>query len=124
MNGGSSCSAGQQAGAAGRWEAHLVGGQAPSRPTVHERAPRGATRVVVPVNAGLAAAILLRWARQDAGLSQSQLAQRAGVSQQQIAKLENPDENPTLGTLSRVAGALGLQLTVDVAARSTFADRR
>jgi DNA-binding XRE family transcriptional regulator/predicted RNase H-like HicB family nuclease len=105
-------------------EAHLVGGQAPSRPKAHDRAPRGATRIAVPVNAGLAAAILLRWGRQDAGLSQSQLAERAGVSQQQIAKLENPDENPTLGTLRKVAEALGLQLTLDVAARSRFASVR
>ena len=52
------------------------------------------------------------WARQDAGLSQKQLAEKAGVSQQQIAKLENPDENPTLGTLSKVSEALGMPLTV------------
>ncbi len=29
----------------------------------------------------------------------------AGVSQQQIAKLENPDTNPTLGIIEKVAAA-------------------
>jgi len=105
-------------------EAHLVGGQAPPRPTAHARAPRGGKRITVHIDVGLAAAVFLRWARQDAGLSQSQLAERAGVSQQQIAKLENPDENPTLGTLRKVAGALGFELTLDVAARSRFAGAR
>lgn len=34
------------------------------------------------------------WARQDAGLSRRAFGGRVGVSHQQIAKLENPDENP------------------------------
>jgi transcriptional regulator with XRE-family HTH domain len=36
----------------------------------------------------------------------------AGVSQQQIAKLENPDENPSLETLAKVARALGLEVNI------------
>jgi HTH-type transcriptional regulator/antitoxin HipB len=62
----------------------------------------------IPVRAGLAAALEIRWARQDAGLSQAELGKRAGVKQQQIAKIENPDENPTLQTIEKVAKALGL----------------
>lgn len=64
----------------------------------------------MPVSARLSAALLIRWRRQELGLSQRQLAQRLRVSQQQIAKLENPDENPTLVTLERAAAGLGMRL--------------
>ncbi len=93
-------------------EAHLVDGQVPPRPVDHSTAPKGAKAARVPVRAGLAAALQIRWARQDAGLSQKELGQLAGVSQQQIAKLEDPDENPSLETLSRVGASLGLQVHV------------
>jgi transcriptional regulator with XRE-family HTH domain len=66
----------------------------------------------VTIRPGLAAALQIRWARRDAGLSQTELGKLAGVSQQQIAKLESPDENPSLETLSKVARALGLEVSV------------
>ena len=66
----------------------------------------------IPVRPGLAAALNIRWARHDAALSQKALGALAGVSQQQIAKLENPDENPSLETLEKVGRALGLQVSV------------
>jgi len=66
--------------------------------------------VAVRVRPRLAAVLQIRWARADAGLSQAALAERAGVSQQQIAKIENPDGNPTVATLEKVAAALGLRL--------------
>jgi predicted transcriptional regulator len=69
--------------------------------------------MAIRVRPGLSAAVQLRWARQDAKLSQKQLADRAGVSQQQIAKLEDPDENPTLATLEKVFDALGVQVDLD-----------
>jgi DNA-binding XRE family transcriptional regulator/predicted RNase H-like HicB family nuclease len=93
-------------------ETHLVSGQVPPRPVDHAAAPKGAKVARVPVRAGLAAALHIRWARLDAGLSQKGLGQVAGVSQQQIAKLEDPDENPSLQTLAKVGAALGLQLHV------------
>lgn len=93
-------------------EAHLVGGDAPPKPKARRRAPAGAKLVHVAVRPGLWAALQVRWARLDAGLSQKELAARAGVSQQQIAKLEHPDENPTVGTLEKAARALGLVLNV------------
>jgi transcriptional regulator with XRE-family HTH domain len=58
----------------------------------------------------------LRWARADQGLSQTDVAKRARVSQQAIAKLEHPDGNPTLGTIQKVAAALGLKLDVQLKA--------
>jgi predicted RNase H-like HicB family nuclease/DNA-binding XRE family transcriptional regulator len=95
--------------------ANLVSGQVPQRPKARVKVPRGAKPLYVQVNPGLSAVLQLRWARHEQGLSQAELARRAGVSQQQIAKLENPDENPTLATLSKVADALGLTLDVSFA---------
>lgn len=86
-------------------EGHLVDGQAPQRP--QPRQPRqGDLVVLVPL--ALSAALSVRWKRQELGLSQAELAKRIGVTQQQIAKIEDPDENPTLKTVSTVAKALGL----------------
>ncbi len=93
-------------------EAHLVGGQIPPRPVDRKRAPEGKKIARISVRPGLAAALLIRWARDDAGLTQRQLGVRAGVTQQQIAKLEDPDENPTLETLEKVGKALGLDVTL------------
>jgi predicted RNase H-like HicB family nuclease/DNA-binding XRE family transcriptional regulator len=98
-------------------EAHLVGGQVPPRPMEHSRAPSGGKLARVSVRAGLAAALGVRWARHDAGLSQAAVGKLAGVSQQQIAKLENPDENPSLETLEKIAKALGRGVDVELTAR-------
>lgn len=93
-------------------EAHLIDGQVPPRPREHARAPAGKRLARVPVRPGLAAALEIRWARHAAELSQAELGRRAGVSQQQIAKLEDPDENPSLETLEKVARALGLEVSI------------
>lgn len=95
-------------------EAHLVGGDAPPKPRVRQRAPAGRKLLRVHVDPQLAAALHLRWARQERGYSQAQLAKLVGVSQQQIAKLENPDENPTLRTVVKVFDALGLEVELSV----------
>jgi len=96
-------------------EAHLIDGQIPGRPVDRVTAPAGKKLARISVRPGLAAALLIRWARHDAGLSQRQLGELAKVSQQQVAKLENPDENPTLETLEKVGKALGLNVSVDFA---------
>jgi predicted RNase H-like HicB family nuclease/DNA-binding XRE family transcriptional regulator len=93
-------------------EAHLVDGKVPPRPTSHSRTPAGKKLAGIPVRAGLAAALTIRWARHDAGLTQTELGRLAGVKQQQIAKLEDPDENPTLETIEKVAKALGRGVNV------------
>ena len=62
----------------------------------------------------LAASLTLRWARSELGLTQTELGKRAGVTQQQIAKLEDPDENPSILTVEKVAKALGLALNVSL----------
>jgi DNA-binding XRE family transcriptional regulator len=93
-------------------EAHLIAGQVPPRPVPRTNAPDGKSLSRVPVRPTLAAALAIRWARQDKGLSQKELGRRLGISQQQVAKLENPDENPTLETLAKLASALGLTVSV------------
>ena len=51
-------------------------------------------------------------ARNAADLTQKQLAQRSGVSQANISKIENGNSHPSLSTLKRIAGALGKRLVV------------
>lgn len=51
-------------------------------------------------------------ARNAADLTQKQLAQRSGVSQANISKIENGNYHPSLSTLKRIAGALGKRLVV------------
>lgn len=89
--------------------------EVPPVPGKH-RAPRGGTFRPVRVSPVLASRVQLRQRRAAAGLSQADLAARVGVSQQQIALLESPDGDIKLGTLDRVAEALGLHLTVSFAA--------
>jgi predicted transcriptional regulator len=49
-------------------------------------------------------------ARNAARWSQRELAQRAGVPQPVIARLEAGDNDPKLSTLTKLAHALGLEL--------------
>src|SRR5881409_2015473 len=46
-------------------------------------------------------------ARVRAGLTQTELARRAGTSQARISELERGEANPTVDTLARIAAALG-----------------
>jgi putative transcriptional regulator len=74
--------------------------------------PMHRTGLAVTLNALLALKLRLRWLRADLGLTQAQLAQRAGVSQQMIAKLEDADYSPGLEIVEKVARAFGA--TADV----------
>jgi len=53
---------------------------------------------------------LVRQARAAAGLSQRQLAGRAGTAQSVIARIENGQTSPTWETLTRVLAAAGFDL--------------
>jgi antitoxin HicB len=97
-------------------EAMMEVGEVPPPPRERTRPPKGARLEWVSVPATLAAKVALRQARLEAGLTQAELARRAGVSQQQVAKIERPDSNPTLATLERLAQVLGLRLHVAFAA--------
>ncbi|MDT0403893.1 MULTISPECIES: helix-turn-helix domain-containing protein [Streptomyces] len=48
------------------------------------------------------------------GLSQSELARRAGMTQPQISNIEGGDSVPTLPLLTRLAKALDASLTIDL----------
>lgn len=98
-------------------EVGLEDGEAPPRPSAKVRAPAGGHVNYVSLPLPLACALTIRWARQDAGLTQAQLARKMGVSQQQAAKLERPDANPTLETLGKVAGALDAAIDVELVRR-------
>lgn len=43
-------------------------------------------------------------------MTQVELAEKAGVTQNTIARLESGTNNPTIATVSRVAAALGKEL--------------
>ncbi|HYG29864.1 MAG TPA: helix-turn-helix transcriptional regulator [Allosphingosinicella sp.] len=46
--------------------------------------------------------------RKEAALTQEQLAERCGLSQQYLSKLESGRRNPTVVTLYELASALGV----------------
>lgn len=52
-------------------------------------------------------------ARQKTGMTQKQLAERTGIHQSDISKLERGNGNPSLRTLSRLAEGLGMKLKVE-----------
>jgi len=55
---------------------------------------------------------LIRQARRNAGLTQAELARRAGVKQPEIARLETAGANPRIATLKKVLAASGQSLTI------------
>ena len=63
-------------------------------------------------------ALQLASLREASGLSQKELAERVGTSQQQISRLESPSyEGHSLSMLRRVAEALGATLRVEIRRR-------
>jgi len=65
-------------------------------------------------------AITLAKARKTLGITQQELAHRAGVSQAYIAKLEGGEANPTLERIGSLLATLGLSLTTDVTSLSPY----
>jgi hypothetical protein len=61
------------------------------------------------------AATLLRRARRRQGLTQRELARRAGTSQPVISAYEHGRRDPSLATLQRLVSAAGTRLVIDVA---------
>ena len=59
-------------------------------------------RVIVGLN--------VRTARVTSGLTQGQLAERCGFSQQYLSELENGKRNPTVITLFEISQALGVEV--------------
>lgn len=55
---------------------------------------------------------VLERVRTEAGLTQRQLAERAGTAQSLVARIEGDQANPTIETLSRLLDAAGFVLTI------------
>jgi DNA-binding XRE family transcriptional regulator len=58
--------------------------------------------------------IAIRDAREETGLSQTELAARIGIAQSALSRIEAGRANLTLGTLQRVTDALGVSLRLGV----------
>jgi transcriptional regulator with XRE-family HTH domain len=56
---------------------------------------------------------MLRWARRRAGLTQRQLAERAGVPQSTIGRIESGATDPRLSTLRHLLRTCGFDLEVE-----------
>jgi transcriptional regulator with XRE-family HTH domain len=52
--------------------------------------------------------------RAENDLSQRELAERLGMKQPQVARLELGEVNPSIDTLMRISGQLGIEFTIDV----------
>jgi len=59
--------------------------------------------------------VMLRHARESAGLTQEELARRLKTKKTAISRIENHAEDIKLSTLERVATALGKRLQVHIA---------
>ncbi len=51
-------------------------------------------------------------ARKETGMTQKQLAEKSGIAQADISKLENGNGNPSVRTLQRLAEAMGMRLEI------------
>ena len=52
-------------------------------------------------------------ARKSTGITQKQLADKTGIAQGDISKLENGNANPSLRTLQRLAAGMGMKLKLE-----------
>lgn len=65
----------------------------------------------------IAIPLTIRLARLESGLTQRELAQRLGITFQQLQKLETPGKsNPTVKTLAAISKALERELSIDLVA--------
>ena len=51
--------------------------------------------------------------RDSVNITQNQLAEKSGVSQSNISKIENGSYRPSIATLKKIADALGKRLAID-----------
>ena len=52
-------------------------------------------------------------ARKRSGMTQKQLAEKTGIAQADISKLENGNANPSLKTLKRLAAGMGMKVKLE-----------
>jgi len=79
------------------------------------RAGEGERVVMVPLDADVRMAYVLRDWRENAGFTQQEMAARLGVSYQAYQRMERPGQaNLTVATLDRIARALQRELVIAV----------
>lgn len=100
-------------------EAQLEDRATPPRPSARVKPPKGAGLDWISIDPILGVRLALRWAREDAGLTQAALAKKMGISQQAYARLESPDANLTMETLERAAKALGMRIELELVPTTT-----
>ena len=54
-------------------------------------------------------------ARREAGLTQKELAEKTGIQQTNLSRIENGNGNPSVMTLNRIAQGLGKKLVITFA---------
>ena len=77
----------------------------------HRREAAAATEQRLPEVQG---GVLLRQAREEAGITQEDLARRTKTKKSASSRLENHAEDVRLSTLARVARALGKSLHIEL----------
>ena len=95
-------------------EATLDGGGLVPQPRGKLDLGRGEHALPVPVDPGLAVRIALRWARDDAKLSQATVATRMGVTAQAVSRVERNAGAASIATLARYAASVGGRLEVRI----------
>ena len=58
--------------------------------------------------------------RSSLDMTQSQLAEKSGVSQSNLSKIESSNYQPSIATVKKIADALGKRLVIDFAGREDF----
>ena len=51
--------------------------------------------------------------RQEKGLTQKEIAERTGIAQSEISKIENGTRNPSIKLLQKLADGLGMNLKIE-----------
>ena len=59
-------------------------------------------------------------ARNSLNLTQKELAERTGINQADISKIENGTRNPSLNLLKRLADGMGMTLKIEFIQKSSF----
>ena len=79
------------------------------------RAKRGERVIFVPIEPEIRIAYLLRALREDAGLTQKQMAAKLEITYQAYQRMERPGRsNLTVATLEKIAESLNRRLIIDL----------
>jgi DNA-binding XRE family transcriptional regulator len=81
----------------------LAANKLPSWSRMHEPPKPNEKRLIVVVSPSLTLAVQVRRMRLMKGWTQAELAVKLGVRQQQVAKLESADGNPTFESVAKIA---------------------